>query len=168
MKGWDFEELYLAHFNMVYNYALALTRNAGEAEELTQEAFARFLRSPENWRGQGSETTWLCSTVKHLWVDKLRKEGRLRPLEGREEQAGDSFEEKLADEDVTLQIHQILHTLPEPYKEVFSLRVFGELSYEKIALIFGRTPNWARVTYCRAKMKIREELRKEEENHGGK
>ena len=44
--------------------------------------------------------------------------------------------------------------MAEPYKEVFTLRVFGELSFEKIAQLFGRTPNWARVTFYRAKRQI--------------
>ena len=55
-------------------------------------------------------------------------------------------------------IHKILHDLKEPYKEVFNLRVFGELSFEKIGEIFGKSPGWARVTYFRAKQKITEKL----------
>lgn len=42
-------------------------------------------------------------------------------------------------------IHQFLHSMKEPYKEVFSLRLFGELSFEKIGLLFGKSPGWARV-----------------------
>lgn len=51
-------------------------------------------------------------------------------------------------------IHQFLHSMKEPYKEVFSLRVFGELSFEKIGLLFGKSPGWARVTYHRARKQI--------------
>lgn len=43
--------------------------------------------------------------------------------------------------------------------EVFTLRVFGELSYEKIGAIFGHTANLACVTYCRAKRKIQQMLK---------
>ena len=46
------------------------------------------------------------------------------------------------------------HTLPEPYKEVFSLRVFGELPFRAIGQVFGKTEGWARVTYYRAKSRI--------------
>lgn len=53
-------------------------------------------------------------------------------------------------EETTLRIHQILHTMDEPYKEVFQLRIFGELSFAKIGQIFGKTESWARVTYHRA------------------
>lgn len=51
-------------------------------------------------------------------------------------------------------MYKLLHNLPEPYKEVFSLRVLGELSYQDIAKLFGKTESWARVTFHRAKLKI--------------
>ena len=43
---------------------------------------------------------------------------------------------------------------PEPYKEVFGLRVFGELPFRAIGQVFGKTEGWARVTYYRAKSRI--------------
>jgi RNA polymerase sigma-70 factor (ECF subfamily) len=48
--------------------------------------------------------------------------------------------------------------MDEPYKEVFMLRVFSELSFIQIGQLFGKTDNWARVTYFRAKSKIQNEL----------
>ncbi len=57
-----------------------------------------------------------------------------------------------------LQIHMALHQLEEPYREVFSLRVFGELSFRDIGMVFGKTENWARVTYHRGKLKLQEKL----------
>ena len=69
-----------------------------------------------------------------------------------------NVEQMLEDENLTLQIHQILHTMEEPFKEVFQLRIFGELSFQKIGQIFGKTENWARVTYHRARLKIQERM----------
>ena len=76
----------------------------------------------------------------------------LLPAEG-------SIEERFFDQEAAFSIHKILHDLEEPYKEVFSLRTFGELSFKQIAQLFGRTETWARVTYHRAKLKIKEELK---------
>lgn len=61
--------------------------------------------------------------------------------------------------ETVFEIHKILHELEEPYKEVFSLRIFGELSFKQIGELFGKTESWARVTFHRAKVKIREELK---------
>ena len=69
-----------------------------------------------------------------------------------------TIEERVEDKEQAMAIHKVLHDLPEPYKEVFSLRVFGQLSFENIGLIFGRTANWACVTYHRARQKIRDKM----------
>ena len=66
--------------------------------------------------------------------------------------------DRIENEEQAMTVHKILHKLDDPYKEVFNLRVFGELSYEKIGIIFGKSPEWARVTYFRAKKKIIEKL----------
>lgn len=60
--------------------------------------------------------------------------------------------------DEALSIYKVLHYLEEPYKEVFTLRTLGELSFREIGEIFGRKEGWARVTYHRAKSKIREQI----------
>ena len=51
-----------------------------------------------------------------------------------------------------------LHSMEEPYREVFELRVFGELSFVQISAIFGKTESWARVTYHRARLKLKERM----------
>ena len=84
-------------------------------------------------------------------------------------QAGDAQERSpealfFQSENVGL-FHRLLHELPEPYKEVFTLRVFGDLRYADIAGLFEKSESWARVTYYRAKLKLQAQIR-EEETHG--
>ena len=55
-------------------------------------------------------------------------------------------------------IQELLHALREPYKEVFMWRVYGEKSFRDIGALFGKTENWACVTYHRAKRMIRDGL----------
>ena len=69
-----------------------------------------------------------------------------------------AVEEQIMDAQQAMAVHRVLHDLPEPYKEVFSLRVFGQLSFGDIGSLFGRTANWACVTYHRARQKIRDEM----------
>ena len=66
------------------------------------------------------------------------------------------IEEGFADRDAARRLHRLLHQLPEPYKEVFSLRTFGELPFSQIGELFGKTESWARVTYFRARRKLKE------------
>ena len=65
-------------------------------------------------------------------------------------------------EDITQEtFFRALQRLDEPYKEVFSLRTFSELSFKEIGNMFGKNDNWARVIYHRAKLKVKEELKDE-------
>lgn len=65
---------------------------------------------------------------------------------------------EVEDKDTSYQIHQALHELEEPYRKVFELRIFGEMSFREISGICGRTESWARVTYHRAKCKLMERM----------
>lgn len=70
----------------------------------------------------------------------------------------ESHEEELEDHSEAARIQELLHALREPYKEVFMWRVYGEKSFRDIGALFGKTENWACVTYHRAKRMIREGL----------
>ena len=65
--------------------------------------------------------------------------------------------------ELATEIRVALQRLDEPYKEVFSLRTFGELSFKEIGKLFGKSDNWARVIYHRAKLKVKEKLKDEYE-----
>ena len=73
-----------------------------------------------------------------------------------------SMFELLADKEQAMRIHASLHRLKEPYREVFTLRVLGELHFRDIADLFGKSESWAKVTFYRAKDKLIEDM---EEHH---
>ncbi len=160
----DYEKLYTSYYMQVYSYAVSLAKNQELAEEITQNTFFKAALTKSDFQGRSSELTWLCAIAKNLYYDELRKARHLHENAEIEELSSvEDVEKAAADADMAFRIHLILHELEEPYKEVFQLRVFGELSYSQIASIFGKTDNWARVTYHRAKLKIQERL---EEKYG--
>lgn len=155
----DYEKLYNAYYMQVYSYAVTLTRNSTLAEEITQNTFFKAATTASGFRGQSDELTWLCAIAKNLYFDEMRKHRHISDMtEAAELISDEDIEHSAADADMAFRIHLILHRLDEPYREVFQLRVFGELSFAQIATIFGRTEGWARVTYHRARLKIREKL----------
>lgn len=156
-----FSELYNRYAKRVYQYLLSLTKDSAYAEELTQETFYRAFRHLGKFRGESSLYTWLCRIGKNLFLSEQRKHRRIvqpdptHPLAEGEE----PFPmEMLLDKQTVLSVHKALHTLEEPYREVFSLRIFGELKFREIAEIFGKTENWAKVTFFRAKERIIKEM----------
>ena len=164
----NFDEIYNAYFNDVFLYLRSISRDAYLAEELTQEVFFKALRSLNKFRGDCDIRVWLCQIARNEYYSWCRKNGRVELFDTDEPEEGAErlssrvrFEEKLEDGETALSIHKILHALEEPYKEVFSLRTFGELSFKQIAELFGHTESWARVTYHRARLKIIEKLGKD-------
>ncbi len=160
-----FEQVYEFYFKDVYKYVLTLCHDAGEAEEITQETFCQALKGMSSFRGECKMLVWLCQIAKHLYFGRQKKQKRMSAQEieevledVRQIAFPDSIEQRYLDETDAMEIHRHLHNLQEPYKEVFMLRIFGELSFKKIAEIFGRTESWARITYHRAKLRIISEM----------
>ena len=158
------EKLYRTYYMQVYSYVMTLAKNEENAEEITQETFYRAMATERKFRGEAKTLTWLCAIAKNLYFDQLRKRSKIKgsvdpkqALERATDHEAD-LQQSLADKDTSFRIHMILHELEEPYREVFQLRVFGELSFKQIGTIFRKTENWARVTYHRAKLKIRERM----------
>ncbi|MCL1819274.1 MAG: RNA polymerase sigma factor [Oscillospiraceae bacterium] len=153
----DFEQLYNTYYMQIYSFVMTLARDSDCAEEITQKTFFKALSTDKKYRGDASEFTWLCAIAKNLFNDELKRQARHSGSES-ESVSDVSIETAFEDEESTFRIHQALHNLEEPYKEVFQLRVFGELSFQKIGLLFSKTENWARVTYHRARLKIQERM----------
>lgn len=159
----DMEKIYRTYYMKIYSYALTRVRDAAVAEDIAQHTFVKAMKAQSAYRGTASEWTWLCAIARNLCNDyfRARKRETTMPPEELTEQ-GEVAPPDLLARETTLVIHRILHTLPEPYKEVFAMRVFGELAFAEIAEIFGKSESWARVTYHRARLKIKERMEKHE------
>lgn len=155
----DFEKIYSEYYDVVFQYVLSLCKDEAWAEEITQEAFFKALKSINTFRGECKLSVWLCQIAKNTLYTESKRQHRHADYPLEQIAADESIEKSICDKEEAFQIHKLLHRLEEPYKEVFWMRTFGELSFRDIALLFGKTESWARVTYHRAKMKIKEEAK---------
>lgn len=165
MNDSDFNEIYALYFQDVYKFLLALCHDEELAEELTQDTFFKAMKNYESFRGDCKISTWLCQIAKHSFFlyDKRRKRNVDLDIVSNElADDTNSIEILLGQKEQAFEIHKLLHHLPEPFKEVFSLRVLGELSFRDIAKLFDKTESWARVTFHRAKLKLIEQIKEEE------
>lgn len=153
----QFEEIYEVYFREVYLYAFALTKDREQAQEITSETFARALEGIDRFRGDCDVRYWLCRIAKNCYTSQLRKDGRLTELPEELPQEG-NVEQNAIDAALSEQAQAALHALEEPYKEVFMLRVYGELSFRRIGALFGKTENWACVVFHRARNKLKERM----------
>ena len=156
----EFERIYRTYFNDVFLYIRRLSCDEYIAEEITSETFFKAMHSLSGFRGDCDIRVWLCQIAKNCYYSYLKKAGRTDSMEDIElsdiPAQGKNTEEQYARQEEAAQIQKLLHDLPEPYKEVFMWRVFAELSFKQIAQIFGKTENWACVTYHRARKMIKE------------
>ena len=155
----EFEQIYNTYFRDIYLYIRKLSNSEQIAEEITSETFFKAMSSIDNFRGDCDIRVWLCQIAKNCYYSHLKIAGRTENIEDVEiaEQCS-SFEERLFSNDTAMQIQKILHDIAEPYKEVFMWRVYADLSFKQIGQIFGKSENWACVTYHRARNKIKEKL----------
>ena len=90
----------------------------------------------------------------------MRKK-ELLPLETAAQASADDVTDALVSSDRVMAAHRLVHRLPEPMREVFTLRTFGDLSHSQIGSLFGKSESWARVTYYRARQAL-QQMAKEE------
>ena len=158
----DFERLYNTYFNDVYLYILRLSRDEHTAEEITSDTFFKAMKSIDGFRGDCDVRVWLCQIAKNCYYSQMKKtkstvQADELELEETLDQASNAADEYIRCEDVA-RIQRLLHDIGEPYKEVFMWRTYADLSFKQIAQIFGKSENWACVTYHRARKKILEGL----------
>ena len=160
----EFEKIYKRYFNDVFLFLKKLSKDGSIAEEITSETFFKAMHSIDNFRGETDVRVWLCQIAKNCYFSYLKKQQRIENIDDIDfPDNQDTIEEQIAKQYDAMQIHLLLHNLAEPYKEVFMLRVFGELSFKQIADIFQKTDNWACVTYHRARNKILTQMENKDE-----
>lgn len=156
----DFEAIYVQHFDGVYKYVFFLCRNETMAEEITQEIFYRAMEHIDKFEGKCKLYVWLCQIAKNTFLTYAKKQKRHVSETDIDlsKQIEPSFENEILDKETVWKLHKLLHELSDPYKEVFSLRVFGELPFSQIGELFGKSDSWARLIFYRAKKELRRNL----------
>lgn len=156
----DFEAIYVQHFDGVYKYVFSLCRNETMAEEITQETFYRAMEHIDKFEGKCKLYVWLCQIAKNTFLTYAKKQKRHVSETDIDlsQQIEPSFENEILDKETVWKLHKLLHELSDPYKEVFSLRVFGELPFSQIGELFGKSDSWARLIFYRAKKELRRDL----------
>ncbi len=153
------DEIYQQYAQTVYGFLLAQTRDENMAEELTQETFYQAIRTSDRFDESCKVSTWLCAIAKNVLFTYRRKHPVTEEMD-ETLPAGASTENEALGNLGRMEVLRLLHGLPEPGREVMYLRVFGGLSFAEIGEVHGKSENWARVTFYRAKEKLRKDVEK--------
>lgn len=152
----DLNEIYIKYAEDVYKYLMCLCHDTDLSEELTQETFYQAVKSIDRYNGECKMSVWLCQIAKHSYYKYLEKNKKKQRDVLQEHTLHTSPEAEFIHSEDKIALYRIIHLLEEPYKEVLLLRILGGLSFKEIGEIQLKNENWARVTFYRAKIKLRE------------
>ena len=158
----ELDEIYEKYEGKIYLYILKLCGNESIAEEIMQNTFLKAIENADSFEGRCEVTTWLCRIAKNEYLNFIkRRDNNNLTLEDERVDADGDIMIHLENKEAAVSVHKALHALAEPYREVFTLRVMGELSFRQIGEIFDKNENWARVTFFRGKAKLIDKLKED-------
>jgi len=163
-----FDELVGKHKMRVYNTALALLGNSGDAEEASQDVFVKLFFSRDKFKENSSFTTWLYRITVNKSLDLLRRKKRApfsldAPLSEKGDStwadrvlSGEDVQKEFARKEGNRTLAALLKTLPEKYRLILFLKETEGLSYDAIARNMKISTDQVKVTLFRARKKLRE------------
>lgn len=154
----NIEQIYKEYSKMVNKYLFCLTRDSDVAEELTQETFYKAIKKLDTYRGESKISVWLCQIAKSIWYNELKKRKRIIAIEDNELinlSIINDIEEIIIEDDTKKNLYKEIDKLEEPMKKIIYLRIVGEMSFKEISQLLGKSENWARVNFYRAKQKLK-------------
>ena len=164
-KSIDMDSVYREYEKLVYRFFYSHTHDSEWSQELMQETFLRAVNSISRYDGTCKLSVWLCQIAKHILYQELRKKKQIETVELVDYLTDDSApngETSILKQESKIELYREIHLLPEREREVVLYRITGELSFREIGEILGKSENWSRTVFYRAKQKIREELKKYE------
>ena len=157
------EELYKQNAKIVYQFLYTRCKDTTLAEELLQDTFLKAFESMERFDGSCKISTWLCQIARHLLYQYWEKEKKASFAELTEEiPARNDTEQQVLHKVELAEVLDVLEQMPVDVAQVVKLRTMSELSFKEIGVMLGKSENWARVTFFRAKKQLLQEVRYED------
>jgi len=157
------EELYKQNAKIVYHFLYTRCKDTTLAEELLQDTFLKAFESMERFDGSCKISTWLCQIARHLLYQYWEKEKKASFAELTEEiPARNDTEQQVLHKVELAEVLDVLEQMPVDVAQVVKLRTMSELSFKEIGVMLGKSENWARVTFFRAKKQLLQEVRYED------
>lgn len=156
----NFEKIYEIYFDDLYYFLLSLSKDEEVAKDLTSETFFKVLKNIENFRGDSSIKTYIFQIGKNSFYDYVKREKKeinIDELEDFLKSDIDIEKEYFLKERVSI-IKEEIEKEKEPLRSIMKLRLYSEMPFKEIGKIYGKSENWACVTFYRGKLKLKKIL----------
>ena len=173
--GEAFEALVRKHHAQVFRLALTMVKNAGDAEEVTQETFLNIFRKLDSFRGDSKFSSWLYRVTANFALMRLRKQRRqptalLDDLLPQYQETGEAerppsdwserADRQIENKELGRKIDDAIQKLPEKYRIILVMRDVEGLSNEEIAQALGLSIPAVKSILHRSRLFVRGELSK--------
>lgn len=161
----EFKEIYESCEPKVYRFLLSLCRDENLAEELTEETFYQAFLHINRFEGRCEIRTWLCQIGKNLYYKEMKRQNRFSHQQITDDisESNENPFHSIENRQKAIEIHRILRTMSDDYREVFTLHIFAELTFKEIAQIYDKSESWAKMTFYRAKATLIHKLEEKDE-----
>ncbi len=139
----DFKQAALEHLDALYGFAMVLTRNCTEAEDLVQETYLRAARAFGRLVPDSNLKSWLFAIMRNIRLNQVRREHsgpQFVEMDAEEESRWRWLDNSANDPHTVLlqkvereQVRAAIERLPTHYREVILLRDIEGFSYQQIA-----------------------------------
>ena len=160
-----FSQAALEHIDALYGYAVTLTRDQTEAEDLVQETYLRAVRAFGQLVPNSNLKSWLFVIMRNTWLNQVRhtRSGpRFIELDNEQEDLA-RWPDQLARDPYVVylrklerqEIKEAIESLPDIYREIVVLRDIEGFSYQQIATLLGCPAGTVMSRLGRAREKLR-------------
>jgi RNA polymerase sigma-70 factor (ECF subfamily) len=148
----------------LYSYALVLTRNRTDAEDLVQETYLRAIGAKKELRPNSNLRAWMFTILRNVWLNQVRRR-RTGPqvisADGDQQTAnsiiepGQGAHQKYESNELRDQVRAAIMQLPEEFSEIILLREYEELPYQEIATVLNCPIGTVMSRLARARSRLR-------------
>ena len=154
----EMEEIYRKYCVPLKKYVVSICRDPDTADDIVSETFYRAIKNIDSFDGI-SLFGWLCTIAKNIYFNHLKRKDNnnfslnaeyavcVADLSNVEDEAIERLQRK--------KLFECIQKLSETEKEVVSLHIYADLNFAQIGAVFGKSENWARVTFYRCKEKLK-------------
>ena len=154
----------IEYLDALYSYAMVLTRNREEAEDLVQETYVRAIQAMGRLRADSNMKSWLFTILRNIWFNQLRKRRngpQMVEIEAEDgvansivEPSKDSYDLYVSKTE-TERVRASIQELPIEFREIILLREYEDLSYQEVASVLGCPVGTVMSRLARARTKLR-------------
>ncbi len=150
------EALFSTYHDRIRRYILGMVRDAGEAEDLTQETFLRAHSRLDTLRDPNAARGWLYRVATNACLDHLRRRVPEVPMDGERASAAPSAQEMTERKETSACVQRCLDFLSDRYRAVLLLHEIHGLTAPEIAELLGVETGAVKIRLHRARRKLQQ------------